>query len=412
MEDQNNTTSGKHQRSASNAPNDKRQKMTTPSCLATPFQNEGVLAAMNKLTQLVEHHPQFHFKLERMLEEVFNTLEPEVSAAIRKENNEDSCPIFELSNDELKLVFGYVGEKQYGFVAYVSDRFHHVYLDTFGGETLTSIKSAAVFPSGAKLCLDTEGLSYNTRAHAGSLFQAATSDGKLAVLKWGEDSGYELDNILDEDGIADVALNGHLEVAKYLRKLGVSCNEDTCSNAAMNGHLELLKWCRANQCPWNEDTCSYAAFSGQLKLLKWARTNQCPWNLETCSRAAKNGHLELLKWCKMNQCPWNEDTCSYAAMNGHLELLKWCRANRCPWDERTCIYAAKNGRLELLKWCRVNQCPWEDEYTCRHAATNGHLELLKWCRVNQCPWNEDTCSQAAMNGHLELLKWARLNGCP
>jgi len=73
MEDQNNATSGKHQRSASNAaPNNpapsssKRQKMRTPSCpTMTPLQNEGVLAAMNKLTQLVEHHPQFQSKLER-----------------------------------------------------------------------------------------------------------------------------------------------------------------------------------------------------------------------------------------------------------------------------------------------------------------------------------------------------------
>ena len=56
--------------------------MTSPSCLATQFQNEGVLAAMNKLTRLVEHYPQFHSKLEGMLEEVFNTLEPEVSAAV------------------------------------------------------------------------------------------------------------------------------------------------------------------------------------------------------------------------------------------------------------------------------------------------------------------------------------------
>ena len=75
MEDQNNATSVKHQRSASNAPNDKRQKMTTPSCQASPFQNEGVLAAMNKLTQLVEHHPQLHSKLEGILEDVFNALE-------------------------------------------------------------------------------------------------------------------------------------------------------------------------------------------------------------------------------------------------------------------------------------------------------------------------------------------------
>ena len=39
-----------------------------------------------KWKRLVEQHPQLHSKLERMLEDVFNTLEPKVSsAAIRKQ---------------------------------------------------------------------------------------------------------------------------------------------------------------------------------------------------------------------------------------------------------------------------------------------------------------------------------------
>ena len=287
-----NATSDKHQRSASSAPTSKRQKTTTSSSSfpATPFQNEGVLTTMNKLTKLVELHPQFQSKLEGILEDAFNTLEPEVSASIRKEKNEESCPLFKLSNDELKLIFGYAGEKQYRFLACVSDRFHHVYLDMFG-ETLTSIENAALSPSRAELCLDMEG-SYTL---AESLFNTAARNGKLNVLKWGEESGYELDNFFCEDGIADAALYGHLEVVKYLRMLGISWDERTCESAANSGHLKLLKWCRANHCPWNKDTCS---------------------------NAASNGHLELLKWCRANQCPWNEETCTYAASNGHLELLK------------------------------------------------------------------------------------------
>jgi hypothetical protein len=110
-----------------------------------------------------------------------NTLEPEVSATICKEENEDSCQIFKLSNDELNLVFGYAGDNQYGFVTLTSDRFLQVYLDTFGGGTLTSIKSAAVSVSRAQLCLGTEMLNGNTRAT--KLFQAAAKNGQLEVLK-------------------------------------------------------------------------------------------------------------------------------------------------------------------------------------------------------------------------------------
>ena len=35
-----------------------------PGC-PSPLQNEGVLEAVNKLTELVEYHPQFHSKLEQ-----------------------------------------------------------------------------------------------------------------------------------------------------------------------------------------------------------------------------------------------------------------------------------------------------------------------------------------------------------
>jgi hypothetical protein len=99
---------------------------STNSTVSPQDEGGGVLAAIEKLTQLVEHHPSFHFKLEEMLKDVYNTLEPEVPAATRKEKNEVSCPIYKLSNDELKLIFGYAGEKQYCFIACVSDRFHHV----------------------------------------------------------------------------------------------------------------------------------------------------------------------------------------------------------------------------------------------------------------------------------------------
>ena len=75
-------------------------------------------------------------------------------------------------------------------IGFITCSFHHVYLDTFGGETLTSINYAAVSPSRAELCLDIEGSYCNTRTT--QLFQAAASDGKLDVLKWGLESGYYL----------------------------------------------------------------------------------------------------------------------------------------------------------------------------------------------------------------------------
>ena len=100
------------------------------------------------------------------------------------------------------------------------------------------------------LCLHSEEPGCN--GHAKSLFNTAAEEGKLDVLKWGEDYRYKLKKILGRNTIPIAALYGHLEVVKYLRRLEIPWDEWACSNAAKNGHLELLKWARANQCPRNE----------------------------------------------------------------------------------------------------------------------------------------------------------------
>ena len=46
-----------------------------------------------------------------------NKLKAEDSAAAIRKHNEDSCTIYKLSSDELKHIFGYIGEGQYAFVA-------------------------------------------------------------------------------------------------------------------------------------------------------------------------------------------------------------------------------------------------------------------------------------------------------
>ena len=377
---------------------------TSTNPTASP-QNEGALTSIyNKFTKLVEGNPDFHSEVERMLEDLHEEFELKAFAATRKQENEISCPIYGLSNDEFKHIFGYIGEMQYGFVACTSDRFHQVYLDTFGGEALTSFRNAAVSTSCAKLCLD-------SAERPKALFDTAARDGKLDVLKWGDKSGYDLMHLLDEDTIAVAALNGHLEVVQYLRTLGISWNGHTCHNAAKNGHIELLKWVRANGCPWSSWTCRVAALNGHLEVLKWARANGCPWHEDTMSCAACNGHFELLKWARDNQCPWDEETCSTAAEFGHLELLKWARSHQCPWDETTCSSAAWNGHLELLKWARVHQCPWNED-TCTTAALKGHLEFLKWARKNGCPWDEGTYDAGRRNGDHALMHYLEDQGCP
>lgn len=59
------------------------------------------------------------------------------------------------------------------------------------------------------------------------------------------------------------------------RENGCDWDESTCASAAVDGHLNILKWLRQNACPWDETTCSAAAGRGQLDVLEWALNNGC-----------------------------------------------------------------------------------------------------------------------------------------
>ena len=67
------------------------------------------------------------------------------------------------------------------------------------------------------------------------------------MLQWAVKNGYTL----DDRSCTLAAMNGHLEVLKYLHEKGCEWNEYACTNAAMNGHLEVLKYLHENKCPWD-----------------------------------------------------------------------------------------------------------------------------------------------------------------
>jgi len=74
-------------------------------------------------------------------------------------------------------------------------------------------------------------------AVARKLFGAGADDEQVEILKGRQDSGYELNNLLDKDTITDAAFYGHLDVVKDLRTLGFECVEDTREFAAQGGQM-------------------------------------------------------------------------------------------------------------------------------------------------------------------------------
>ncbi len=94
-------------------------------------------------------------------------------------------------------------------------------------------------------------------------------------------SNFQLEPVADdeaEEGIMSVAaLNGNIEIVRWLSSKNIIDNSCICiESAAYGGNLEVLQHVREQGCPWSEKVCIFAAENGHLNILKWARSKGCP----------------------------------------------------------------------------------------------------------------------------------------
>ena len=164
--------------------------------------------------------------------------------------------------DVLRMVVSFVGNKNYRFVATVSQSFHAAYIQEFPKDRETKVNASTV--EFARICWE-----------------------EMSDLMY-----YNLTN-LHRQLICSAAIFGNLPAMQYLRSVGCDWDKKTCESAAENGHLNILKYARENGCPWNNWTCAAAAGSGHLNILQYAHENGCPWDEWTCAYATENGHIKI-----------------------------------------------------------------------------------------------------------------------
>ncbi|OWY97148.1 hypothetical protein PHMEG_00032396, partial [Phytophthora megakarya] len=290
--------------------------------------------------------------------------------------------------------------------------------------------------------------------------------GRLDVLKWLADKG----QVKGTAGMVLLAAeNGHLQVVRWLLDLdaggyyqskltGLGAEAGLAIHiAAVNGHLEIAKYLRARaQTPQNalQRTAETVEQKVQIRQLKQLGepTTAIVVSANTLVEAGRNGHSDVVRWLYLEyygdrkfgmigsgsesqQIPTETAVMDAAAVHGHLKVLvliqalaiasavstrKRLRDGTNKDENRQCTAAAmdgaaSNGHLEVVKWLHESRAEGCTKHAMDGAATGGHLEVLKWLQQHRLEGCSATAMDgAARNGHLDVIKWLHTNttaGC-
>ena len=200
----------------------------------------------------------------------------------------------------------------------------------------------------------------NEKFRVGEMSSISTLEFAWEHYPWGTWGRYGVR--MDERSFCwKVAETNNLELFKWARE-EKKCKWDewTIDVAAKHGNLEMVKYCVANKCPINAMACSSAALNGQLEVLKYLREEvKAPWDSVAASWAALSGHLHILEYLvERKYDKYNQWACQWAALKGHFDCLKYLHETaKVPWNFQAVRDAQKNNHPECLQYLLDNTCP-------------------------------------------------------
>ncbi|ETN02507.1 hypothetical protein PPTG_16460 [Phytophthora nicotianae INRA-310] len=280
----------------------------------------------------------------------------------------------------------------------------------------------------------------------------AAQCGHLEIVRWLIDrdvvEGGDLTHLGKEASLAIhiAAVNGHLQVAKYLRiraQIPTSAVECVLQRAEQSTQLRELSVQldtknEATRVSWK--TAAIAAGRGHLDVVRWLCEEYADGqevNLfvdyktdkkisAAMDTAARNGRLEVLEYLhnlqksidtplkkrKRDEMSPPSPICSKAAMdeaaaNGHLSVVQWLHENRTEGCSIEAVdAAAAGGHLDVVRWLHEHRKQGCTTAAMDGAARNGHLEMIQWLNDNtSAGCTTAAMDHSAMNGHIAVVKW-------
>ncbi|KAF4147520.1 Ankyrin repeats domain-containing protein [Phytophthora infestans] len=308
----------------------------------------------------------------------------------------------------------------------------------------------------------------------GLLLKAADA-GQMAVVRWIIDRDWSMDTSSDQESDdAGSPFDDDLHSRKHITSVGGEASL-AIHNAAVNGHLDVAKYLHA-RVDWplnaNDETIELARHCPIIEQVKYLGLNIEAKRVSgaTMLLATTKGLLDVVQWLYTTYSSdptlnlfWscNQDTKQHesvldaAATNGHFEVLQYLheaakdvteenknkRRRLRKYPDMTLgqpIYmypsspretelqtepskpgyttaamdgAAGNGHLNVLRWLLENESKGCTMQAMSLAARNGHFEVVQWlCDNIQKDWIASAMDSAASGGHIEILEWLHERG--
>lgn len=119
--------------------------------------------------------------------------------------------------------------------------------------------------------------------------------------------------------------------------------------AALEGHLEILKYLHQQNEKWHPNIAICAAGMGHIDCLEYVHENGCPITADVANRAAEWGHVECVKYVYENCGDWVSWTSTnLAAIKGSsktlLEMRAYLESTEDSWRDGTCDIMLKPAK--------------------------------------------------------------------
>jgi hypothetical protein len=188
--------------------------------------------------------------------------------------------------------------------------------------------------------------------------------------------------------------------------------------AAQSGKVKMLEWLRDLGYQFGINMFTHASVHGRAEAIEWLFVQKMrpEPHLEEHVVIHNKGTVlhRMLDTIYIHEGVSSARICERAALCDNIDALKWIRKKDLLISSQTATHALNTAirysSIEMIE-SLVGLGAELGDGACESAASNG-LDVLKWVLAGGVQWNPNTCLIAARYGKADILEYAKECGLP